>query len=91
MHPLVDLLVEAIRTDIGQMAAEEGHDEAALLAELEAAKATGTADALLALQEDLWTRPSPPDFPYGFFMATAFLARPAMFPAVMPARSRISA
>ncbi|MCJ7751654.1 MAG: ADP-ribosylglycohydrolase family protein [Armatimonadetes bacterium] len=52
-----------IRTDISQMA-EEGHDESALLQELEAARSKGSLDALAALQEDLWQRPSPADYLY---------------------------
>jgi hypothetical protein len=63
MHPMMDVLAESLRTDIEQMA-EEGHDPAALRVELEAAIASGSADALLALQEDWWSRPSPATFPY---------------------------
>ena len=63
MHPLFDLLAGEIRTDITQMV-EEGHDEQALLAELEAARATGSLDALAGLQEQLWSQPSPPGLPY---------------------------
>lgn len=64
MHPLYDVVLNNLRTDIRQMI-EEGHDERALLAELEQARAAGSADALLTLQERLWNRPSPPGFPYG--------------------------
>ena len=63
MHPLYDIVRQDLQTDVAQMA-EEGHDEAALLKEVEAAVATGSVDALLRLQEDLWTRPSPAGFPY---------------------------
>jgi len=63
MHPFLDLLVGEIRTDISQMV-EEGHDEKALLKELEAARARNSLDALASLQEELWNRPSPPGFPY---------------------------
>ena len=63
MHPLYQILVREIRTDISQMV-EEGHDEQALLKELENAQAAGSLDALAELQEDLWQRPSPPEFPY---------------------------
>ena len=63
MHPLHQILLKEIRTDISQMV-EEGHDEDALLAELQAAEAGGSLDALAALQEDLWGRASPPGFPY---------------------------
>ena len=63
MHPLYDIVKRDLRTDVTQMA-EEGHDEAALLREVEAAEATGSMDALLRLQEDLWRRPSPPGFPF---------------------------
>ena len=63
MHPLFDIVRRDLRTDVTQMA-EEGHDEAALLREVEVAEATGSMDALLALQEDLWHRPSPPGFPF---------------------------
>lgn len=63
MHPICDILAEALRTDITQMI-EEGHGESALLVEFDMARAAGSVDALLALQEELWRRPSPPDFPY---------------------------
>ena len=63
MHPLYDLLIHSLRTDIAQMA-EEGHNEPVLLAELERLSAGGSADALLAWQEELWQRPSPPSFAY---------------------------
>ncbi len=63
MHPLYQILVREIRTDISQMV-EEGHEEKALLAELEKTQAAGSLDALTELQEDLWQRPSPPEFPY---------------------------
>jgi len=63
MHPLYELLVGAIRTDIAQMV-EAGHDEQALLAELERARAVGSLDALADLQEQLWNRPDPAGFPY---------------------------
>ncbi len=63
MHPLYDILRQDLRTDVTQMA-EEGHDEAVLLKEVEAAEAAGSVDALLRLQEELWTRPSPAGFPY---------------------------
>ena len=61
MHPLRDILKKELETDLTQMV-EDGHDEADLRAELDAA--AGSADALLELQEDWWNRPSPPDFPY---------------------------
>ena len=63
MHPLCDIVRQDLRADVTQMA-EEGHDEAALLKEVEAAEATGSVDALLRLQEELWARPSPAGFPY---------------------------
>ncbi len=63
MHPLYEILLADLRTDMSQMV-EEGHDESALLAELEAAERTGTLDALAALQSDLWQRPSPGGYPY---------------------------
>ena len=63
MHPLYEVILNDVRTDLGEML-EEGHDEKALQAELDKAQATGSADALLGLQEDWWRRPSPPDFPY---------------------------
>jgi ADP-ribosylglycohydrolase len=44
--------------------AEEGHDESALLGELDAATRAGTLDALAALQNDLWKRPSPASYLY---------------------------
>jgi ADP-ribosylglycohydrolase len=63
MHPLYDIVLNDVRADISQMA-EEGHDESALLRELEEARAQQSLDALSALQEDLWQRSSPPDYPY---------------------------
>jgi ADP-ribosylglycohydrolase len=63
MHPLYEIVLGNLRTDIRQMT-EEGHEEEALLAEVEQARATGSVDSLLALQEALWNRPSPPAFPY---------------------------
>jgi ADP-ribosylglycohydrolase len=44
--------------------AEEGHDENALLQELETVRSRRSLDALAALQEDLWQRPSPGSYPY---------------------------
>ena len=63
MHPIHDFLIQALRIDIDQMV-EEGHDRSGLEAELEAAVATGSADAIIALQQNLWGRPSPTTFPY---------------------------
>jgi ADP-ribosylglycohydrolase len=63
MHPLYNLVLEALKVDAEEMA-EEGHDTAALATEIEQARATGSLDALVALQEDFWVRPSPPGFRY---------------------------
>ena len=63
MHPIYDVLLECVRNDVGQMA-EEGHDLAALRAELETVAARQSLDDLARFQEDLWRRPSPPEFPY---------------------------
>ena len=63
MHPFYDVLLKELRTDLSQML-EEGHDEAALQVELDGAAAKVSVDALLALQEEWWRRPSPPHFPY---------------------------
>ena len=63
MHPLYEIVLKDLRADISQMA-EEGHEEDALLQELEAARSTRSLDALAALQEDLWQRPSPASYPY---------------------------
>jgi ADP-ribosylglycohydrolase len=63
MHPLYEIVLADIRSDISQMA-EEGHDENALMGELEAAASKRSLDALVALQEDLWRRPSPAGYPY---------------------------
>jgi hypothetical protein len=63
MHPLYDIVLNDVRVDISQMA-EEGHDESALLEELEVAISRQSLDALVSLQEDLWGRPSPPDYRY---------------------------
>ncbi len=62
-HPLYNRILEDLKTDVAQMV-EEGHDEAALLAEVDQAAAGGSADALLALQMALWQRPSPAGFGY---------------------------
>ena len=63
MHPLRELLLDALRTDIRQMA-EEGHDTAALSRELKEAEEQNSLDALARFQVDLWNRPSPDGFPY---------------------------
>ena len=63
MHPLYDIVLNDLRVDISQMAAE-GHDESALLQELEEVRSQQSLDALAALQEDLWQRPSPAGYPY---------------------------
>jgi len=63
MHPLYDIVLNDVRVDISQMA-EEGHDESALLEELEAVRSQQSLDALVGLQEDLWQRPSPAGYPY---------------------------
>lgn len=55
MHPLYDIVLNDVRVDISQLA-EEGHEEPALLAELEEARSQQSLDALLSLQEDLWQR-----------------------------------
>jgi hypothetical protein len=63
VHPLYELMVETLRTDASQMV-EEGHDEEALLKELDEADKQDSLDALVELQRKWWERPSPPDFPY---------------------------
>ncbi|NIN69980.1 MAG: hypothetical protein GTO63_35920 [Anaerolineae bacterium] len=63
MHPLRDIVLTALSTDIEQMA-EEGHDAQALLREMQNVRATGSLEALLRFQEDLWNRPSPAGFAY---------------------------
>ena len=63
MHPLYNIVLRDLATDIEQMS-EEGHDEAALRDELNRARGAGSLDALVALQEELWRRPSPPGYPY---------------------------
>ncbi|MBN1671164.1 MAG: ADP-ribosylglycohydrolase family protein [Kiritimatiellae bacterium] len=63
MHPLHDIVLKALKTDAEQMA-EEGHEQGALLQEVEQAAAKKSLDALLELQQDFWQRASPPDFPY---------------------------
>jgi ADP-ribosylglycohydrolase len=63
MHPLFKIVLNDLKTDVEQML-EEGHDPAALSREVEAAAATGSLDALVRLQEDLWNRPSPASFAY---------------------------
>lgn len=63
MHPLFDIVLNDLRAEAAQMA-EDGHDGQAVAEEVEKAAATGSVDALLALQSDLWQRPSPADFPY---------------------------
>jgi ADP-ribosylglycohydrolase len=63
VHPLYDIVLKDLRADISQMV-EEGHDEGALLQELDKAAAERSLDALVALQQDLWQRPSPAGYPY---------------------------
>jgi ADP-ribosylglycohydrolase len=63
MHPLYDVVLNALKAYARQME-EEGHDHDALMQEVEAAASTGLMDVLTRLQEDFWHRPSPPDFPY---------------------------
>ena len=63
MHPIHGIVKDALETDLTQML-EAGHDEAALRRELDEASAKNSTDALLALQEDWWARPSPDGFPY---------------------------
>ncbi len=63
-HPFRSILVAALREDIAQMVAEEGHDAEGLNAELEHALASDSLDALAQLQVSLWQRPSPPGFGY---------------------------
>lgn len=63
MHPLRPLIEQSLQTDIEQMV-EEGHDLSQLRRELDDARSQGTVDALLALQESLWARPSPAGFVY---------------------------
>jgi ADP-ribosylglycohydrolase len=63
MHPLKELLVGELGIDLEQML-EAGHDRAELEAELARARESGSADALLKLQEEWWARPSPASFPY---------------------------
>lgn len=63
MHPLFDIVLRDIRVDAQQMV-EEGHDLAQLEKEIEAAAASKSLDTLAALQEDFWSRPSPPGLPY---------------------------
>ncbi|MBI5722955.1 MAG: ADP-ribosylglycohydrolase family protein [Planctomycetes bacterium] len=59
MHPLFNVIVEQIKTDITQMV-EDGHDEAALTRQLESIAAKGSFDSLLAFQQELWDRPLNP-------------------------------
>jgi hypothetical protein len=61
MNPLHEIILKDLRTDLHQML-EEGHAEADLSRELEAAE--GSLQALSELQWAWWHRPSPPDFPY---------------------------
>ena len=63
MHPLREIIVNQIYDDIKQMV-EEGNDHAKLETEINTAVEHGSCDALLALQEELWNRPSPASFPY---------------------------
>lgn len=63
MHPLYAEVLKSLRTDAVQMV-EEGHSLADLEREITEAEAEKSADALLALQEGFWKRPSPAGFPY---------------------------
>ena len=62
-HPLYAIILQDLKTDITQMK-EQGHDYNSLVREVEQAESQGSADALLKLQQELWNRPSPSDFPY---------------------------
>lgn len=62
-HPLYTLTLNALENDLLQMC-EEGHSEVTLRAELEAARAKRSLDALVILQTEWWQRPSPPEFAY---------------------------
>ena len=63
MHPLAKVVRDALEEDLKQMV-EEGHDAAALRAELDTAAKAGSVEALLELQQEWWARPSPPGYPY---------------------------
>jgi hypothetical protein len=63
MHPLYDIVLKDLRTDLEQML-ETGHDRGALEAELDATVKAGSLDSLTLLQETWWTRPSPPSFSF---------------------------
>ena len=57
MHPLFECVRSAIEGDIGSMV-EDGYDREELIRELESVAAKGSVDALLAFEQDLWSRPS---------------------------------
>lgn len=63
MHPLYEIVLKDTETDIRQMV-EEGHDDVSLFAELSSVREKNAFEALAAFQEELWQRPSPPDFAY---------------------------
>ena len=63
MHPIHGIVKDALEIDLTQML-EAGHDETTLRSELDEAAAMDSTDALLKLQEDWWSRPSPDGFPY---------------------------
>jgi ADP-ribosylglycohydrolase len=62
-HPLYAIALADLETDIVQMG-EEGHEVAALREECARVAAGHSLEALLALQQELWSRPSPAGFPY---------------------------
>ena len=62
-HPLFDVVVRAVQTDIAQLVEYDVEPEplAARLAEVAAA---GSMDALLEFQMEVWRTPQPEDYPY---------------------------
>lgn len=62
-HPLLPVLVQAIETDIAQLA-EFGVDLGPYQKRLRGVMAGGSLDALAALQQEVWNVPAPSSYPY---------------------------
>ena len=62
-HPLFDVVVRAIQTDIAQLVEYDVETEP-LTARLAEVVAAGSMDALLEFQMEIWQTPQPDDYPY---------------------------
>lgn len=62
-HPLFPAVVQAIETDLAQLA-EFGVDPEPYRERLQTVAATGSLDALAAFQQEVWEVPAPASYPY---------------------------